>query len=123
MMSKEAMMNFITVASVLICVFSVIAGLAVIHELLAIIKLLTKKKQRQAEQKSDAELLIELKKTESSDEKASIFVSLLHSGYALSHKLVNAGGKYDDEKQQTRFKHFLTSTAVEKLNSMDGVAL
>lgn len=123
-MDKEVLMNFITVSNVLACAFSVIVALALTYELLAIVKLLTKRKKRyQVESRSDTELLAELKKTESPDEKAGIFVSLLRSGYALSHKIVNAGGKYDDKKQQTRFENFLTPTAVEKLNSMDGIAL
>lgn len=123
-MDKEVLMNFITVSNVLACAFSVIAALALVYELLAIVNLLLKqKKQYQIEQRNDIELLTKLKNSELPDEKAGIFVSLLRSGYALSHKIVNAGGKYDDKRQQTRFKNFLTPTAVEKLNSMDGIAL
>lgn len=123
-MNKEVLMNFITVPNVLACVFSLIAVLAVTYELFAIIRLLVKrKKQYRVEQRSDDELLTELKTAESPDKKASIFVLLLRSGYALSHKIVNAGGRFDDEKQQIRFNLFLTPTAVEKINSMDGIAL
>lgn len=123
-MDKEVLMNFVTISNVLAYTFSTIAAIALVYELSSIAKLLAKRKKRyQVGLRSDTELLAELKMSESSDEKAGIFVSLLRSGYALSHKIVNAGGKYDDKKQQTRFKNFLTPIAVEKLNSMDGIAL
>lgn len=121
-MDKEVIMGFIGVTDVLVSMFGLVAGAAVAHELFAISKLCSnRKKRREMEQKDSSELLTELSQAKSSNEKASIFVSLLHNGYVLNHKLVNAGGKYDDGKQQIRFQCFLTPVAIKKLNNIGGM--
>lgn len=121
-MDKEVVMGFISVTDVLVSTFGLVAGAIAAHELFAISKLCSdKKKRREAEKKDSYKLLIELSQAKSSNEKASIFISLLHNGYVLNHKLVNAGGKYDDSKQQIKFQRFLTPVAVKKLNNIGGM--
>ncbi len=121
-MDKEVIMGFVGVTDVLVSIFGLVAGAVAVHEFFAIYKICSdRKKRRKAERKDSSELLTELSQDRSSNEKAGIFVSLLHNGYVLNHKLVNAGGKYDDGKQQVRFQRFLTPTAVKKLNNIGGM--
>lgn len=123
-MSGEVIKGFVTVANILVLIFCVFSVLLIGFDFSSTVKLCAGRRRcRRAEQKSDVELLTELERAESSNEKAGIFVSLIRIGYVLNHKLVNAGGKYDDRKQQVRFNQFLTPIAVEKLNGLDGMRL
>lgn len=123
-MNREVITVFVATANVLVFIFGVLAILLIVRELVGVFRLLVNRKRSSVSKSKDpAELLAELAQTKSSYEKASIFVSLILVGYVLSHKIVNAGGKYDDDKQRTRFKHFLTPVAIKKLNNMDGSAL
>lgn len=123
-MNREVINAFVTVANVLVFIFSIFAISLIACAICGIFKLCADRKNVSfLKNKSDIELLIELAQTKSSAEKANIFVSLIFAGYVLNHKIVNAGGKYDDEKQQERFNRFLTPTAVKKLNTMDGTVL
>lgn len=123
-MNSDIVVAFSTTANVLVFIFGVLSILLIIYELFGIFRLYGNRKRKSIlRNKSYTELLAELKQAKLSNEKASIFVSLILTGYVLNHIIVNAGGKYDDDKQQRRFKLFLTPTAVKKLNSMDGITL
>lgn len=57
-------------------------------------------------------------KSKSSEEKAKYFISLMKLSYVLIHVMQNHGGKYNDKKQEERFKSSLTKEAIEKIKKL-----
>lgn len=104
------------IVNVLVGVFALCSILFLMRDAFRIFKFPLKRKHSNLD--NDAELLIQLAQATSPEAKAGIFVSLMASGYILIHKMINAGSKYDDNKQRMRFKKFLTPTTVRKLNTM-----
>lgn len=123
-MKEEAIAGLVTTANVLGCAFIVMAACVIVFALLDIARLCANKRRMGAPvKKGSKQLLDDLKRAGSSREKANILVALILAGYILNHTIGNGGEKYDDDRQQARFKRFLTPAAVEKLNSMNGTVL